>query len=391
MTKEKCCVIISGCWPSDKKGYELACRSTLDFIHNKYTKVIYIGPQDESFDDDIKDNFPNVIFDNADFNREAKPIRFLKSLFLGCPAICIRFNRAKMQIINKLKAYDLDSPDFFYEDIPAAFLMSSIKRVFPMSKQIVRSHNAVFKGFYGMRSQGGFISRFAWKIETDKIKAFEIFIAKNSTHFICISDDDEKYYRDIDIRPDSVLGIHLNESSLCFVPEVKNLIHIGTADLRKGKSLKTFIETSWPEVRAKHPSISFYIAGKGTEVFNKPEEGIFSLGFILDESEIFSKGGIFINPQEEGAGVKIKSLVALNNNCCLVTTPVGVEGINVTHEENVIISPDVVSMGPLLIKLLSDDNHISQIRSNGYKFIRENYNKQKFFKDASNVWAKIYD
>ncbi|EDM69072.1 Glycosyltransferase [Moritella sp. PE36] len=382
------CVVISGCWPGNKKGYEIACNSTLSFIVSKYKRVVYLGPEDETFDAEFRNNFLSVEFIAVDFFRSSKALRFLESLFSKYPAICMRFKRSVGDVRTILDELGVNGCDFFYEDIPAAYFLNEFKSAFNNSYHIVRSHNAVYKGFFGMKHKGNIISRLAWTFELIKIKKFEQCIAKKSDYFIAISDDDKEYYNQINVHVNSVLSVYFEpvEDTVETVNS-KNLIHIGTSDMRKGASLRKFIYTVWPKIFEEFPNSQFFIAGKGTEIFDDKKNGVIALGFIDNESQLFNKGRIFINPQEEGAGIKIKSLVALRNKSALVTTSVGVEGINVSHGKSALVSASIGGMEEHIRTLLSSEDEILKISTEGFNFFHKNYSQNSFFSQAEYIWS----
>ena len=384
------CVVISGCWPGNKKGYEIACNSTLSYISAKYQDVIYIGPEDEHFTSSFRSTFTNVKFVAVDFLRKGQARRFIESIFSRFPAICMRFKRSSKEVKNILDQENVDGCDFFYEDIPAGYFLKEFKTSYTNSRHIVRSHNTVYKGFYGMKEQGNIFSRLAWTFELMKIKRLEQFLSRSSDHFISISRDDERYYKDIDIQVGSVLGVFFSPSNNDTIScHKKNLIHIGTADMRKGASLRQFVDEVWPAVYQRFPDLKFYIAGKGTEILNDPNNGVIALGFIENEDELFSKGNIFINPQLEGAGIKIKSLVALQNKCCLISTIVGVEGIGVCHGRTALVTSGFEGMSEQICLLLSDNKKMSDLSTQGHLFFMNNFTKKSFFDEAEIIWKKV--
>lgn len=385
------CVVISGCWPGNKKGYEIACNSTLSFIASKYKRVVYLGPEDETFEAKFRNDFLSVEFIAVDFFRRRKALRFLESLFSKYPAICMRFKRGLGDVRAILAGLGVNGCDFFYEDIPAAYFINEFKSTFNNSYHIVRSHNAVYKGFLGMKNKGNIISRLAWSLELIKIRRFEQCVAKKSDCFIAISGDDKEYYNKISVNVNAVLSVYFElvddtVENTCEKVSSKNLIHIGTSDMRKGAALRKFIYTVWPKIFEEFPNSKFFIAGKGTEIFDDKENGVIALGFIDDESQLFNKGRIFINPQEEGAGIKIKSLVALKNKSALVSTSVGVEGINVSNGKSAFVSASIEGMEDHIRTLLSSESEVLKVSTEGFSFFHENYSQDSFFTQAEYIW-----
>ncbi|EPS2043250.1 TPA: glycosyltransferase [Citrobacter braakii] len=383
-------VVISGCWPGQGKGYEIACNASLKFYTKKYLNVIYFGPRDEIKNPSFINNFPNVTFIDSNFDRASMPLRFLRSLLSSYPAICCRFIKARNYILKEIERLNVSHFDVIYEDIPTTYFMEYIRDRYPKARHIVRSHNVVYKGFSGMAKQGGLIKRVAWSIELHKILKQERKCFEKSNLFITISTDDVTEYRRLGINADLVLGVFL-PYNVWQIPKNSphNFIHIGTADLRKGNALKLFLDNVWSQLHELYPDLKFYLAGTGTEKFNNPEIGILGLGRIKDEVELFTQGAIFINPQLEGSGVKIKSLVALSYNKCLVTTTIGVEGIDLVNGNEAVICGDFEKMLRELCLLLDSNGLIESIADNGNKKYKNNYTEEAFMSEAYRVWSKL--
>ncbi|EIS5336251.1 glycosyltransferase, partial [Escherichia coli] len=379
-------IVISGCWPGKGKGYEIACNATLNFYSKYYDEIIYFGPRDEFKDSEYTNSFTNVTFIDSKFDRTSIAFRFFRSLFSSYPAICVRFFKARKQLLNTISSLGVSQFDVIYEDIPTTYFMKSIKRKFPQTRHIVRSHNVVYKGFLGMKNQGNILLRYAWSFELTKILKQEKVSFECSDLFIAISKDDILEYKKIGIDVKYSLGVFIpeNENSHLRVND-NNLIHIGTADLRKASALKLFIDTSWPRIHIEHPNIKLFIAGKDTEKFHQPNIGIYGLGKIKNESDLFKKGSIFINPQLNGSGIKIKSLVALNYSKCLVSTKTGVEGIDLINQSEGIICNDCSEMTDEIISLLYNEKKIRQIAENGNKKYKSNFTFDAFMKNAEFV------
>jgi len=383
-------VVISGCWPGQGKGYEIACNASLKFYTKKYSNVIYFGPRDEVKNSSFINDFPNVTFIDSNFDRAAMALRFIRSLFTPYPAICCRFIKSRNHVLKEIELLNISNFDVIYEDIPTTYFMEYIRERYPKARHIVRSHNVVYKGFSGMVKQGGYLKKIAWSIELHKILKQERKCFKNSNLFITISKDDVTEYRRLGINADLVLGVFLPYNALPFSKNTPhNLIHIGTADLRKGNALNLFLDNVWPQLHELYPDLKFYLAGTGTEKFNNPELGILGLGRIRDEVELFTQGTIFINPQLEGSGIKIKSLVALNYNKCLVSTKIGVEGIDLDNGNEAVICSDLEEMLRELCLLLDSNGLIESIADNGNNKYNNNYTEEAFMSEANCVWSKL--
>ncbi len=377
-------IFLSGAWPGYSRGYSIANLSTLDYFSSRAGKCIYIGPDDETLDPSIRDRYNDVDFCPVNIRRKPKSIRFFKSLFSSNPAITERFWKSERQIISIIKEHCSSSEKkitFFYEDLPAAYLMSQLKKQFPSSLHIVRSHNVVYKGFEGLTRSSHWLMNQIWKIEVKKIGVFEREVCQHSDRFYAISEDDAAYYeQQMGLSPDGVIGFYIEFDKYRAEGEgEENVIYLGSADLRKGQALAGFITEAWPIVREKRPECKLILGGMGTKRFHDPVNGVIGLGFVESEAEFMNKGSIFINPQQVGAGVKIKSLIALANKKLLVSTRVGAEGTGLKKNIHCIVEDEFPRQAEWIIQYLDDKKSRNNIIEQGKSYILEHFSKEKFF------------
>lgn len=384
-------VILSGSWPDKSKGYSIANLATLDFFSRHFKKCIYIGPSDEKVDNKVRKKYKNVEFISFSFDRKPRSIRFLKSLFSKFPAITERFWRAPDKIEQEIRRHCPNSSKetlFFYEDIPSAYFMFYFKKQFPTSKHIVRSHNVVYKGFQGLKVDRNPFITFFWQIELKKIKIYEKKLYDKSDQFYAISKDDSEYYRDqMNIDPDGIIGFFLDfEPYKGLEKKESNIIYFGSADLRKGRALSNFIKSAWPVIRKECPDVNLLLGGRGTEKYHNPSNRVYGYGFVESDIEFLQMGSLFINPQMAGAGIKIKSLVALASSKLLVTTKIGAEGTGLLNGVHCIIDDDFDKQAEIIIRYMKGKDDYSQIIQSGKDFVFDRYSKHRFHQKMQKIF-----
>ena len=331
----------------------------------------------------IRKKYKNVEFISFSFDRKPRSIRFLKSLFSKFPAITERFWRAPNKIEQEIRSHLQNSSKeavFFYEDIPSAYFMFSFKDWFPNAKHIVRSHNVVYKGFQGLKVNRNPFITFFWQIELKKIKIFEKKLYEKSDQFYAISKDDAEYYRDhMHIDPDGIIDFFLDfEPYKGLETKQNNIIYFGSADLRKGRALSNFIKSAWPIIRDACPDANLLLGGRGTEKHHNPSNRVYGYGFVESDVDFLQLGSLFINPQMAGAGIKIKSLVALASSKLLVATKIGAEGTGLVNGVHCIIDDDFDKQAEVIIRYMRGEDDYREIIENGKKFVFNRYSKQRF-------------
>jgi glycosyltransferase involved in cell wall biosynthesis len=123
------------------------------------------------------------------------------------------------------------------------------------------------------------------------------------------------------------------------------------------------------------PQARLVLAGRGTERFADENSGIEALGFVPEDKMILDKGLIFVNPQQIGSGVKLKSIVAMLAGKALVSTPTGIEGVAGTDGEHFFVARDLDAMAGQVVALLNDRELALRVARNGRLLAADYYSE----------------
>ena len=279
--------------------------------------------------------------------RERHIIRFLKSCFTTTPACVMQFGHPQVVELlrNHMQDYISNLSDqnayVLLEDVTPLVVWQKLGHLFAELSLATRSHNVLSMVFETFCKQGPLFSRLAWWIERTKIYYFERKAMEVSDKFWAITDQDQAYYSKLFNLPcDGVLGVDiaLDKYEKTQQGDWNNILFLGFIDFRKGYGMQKFISESWPRVYQKLPTAQLLLAGKNTDTFSNPKQGIQGVGFIDDDVDFLSKGMIFVNPHQNETGIKLKSLVAMASGKLLISSKAGVEGIPGEHGKHYLVA-----------------------------------------------------
>lgn len=113
-------------------------------------------------------------------------------------------------------------------------------------------------------------------------------------------------------------------------------------------------------------------------------EALEFLGFVDDLDTFLGAGAVLVAPMRTGSGIKIKVLEAMSRGIPVITTALGVEGIEVEPGRDFICCTDQQDFVDTLLNILCDANASSRlagIGANGAKAIRENHSHERLFRE----------
>ncbi|MFQ6615747.1 MAG: glycosyltransferase [Fidelibacterota bacterium] len=243
-----------------------------------------------------------------------------------------------------------------FEDIPAAYHLPALKRRLPPGRFVLRSHNIGGEIFEGFDKEGGIATRLAWKTELEKLRKFEYSILSYVDAVWAISSrDSAEYRRRYGKICDGILGVRVNPDPYRNVPigDLRTVVYVGSADLRKGHGLIKFIQGVWKSIVQEDSSARLVLAGRYTDRFGSPAQNIEGRGYVENDADVLSEGAICINPQIRGSGIKLKSIIAMLAGKVLISTSKGLEGIEGVHGTHFFRVHDIGEMQPLVTYLMN--------------------------------------
>jgi len=156
------------------------------------------------------------------------------------------------------------------------------------------------------------------------------------------------------------------------------LIFVGTMNWYPNVEAVIYIaEKLWPRLKMKHPDLRFDVIGAN------PPEKIRSLadrfsdfhihGFVDDVRPFIEKAAVYVCPIRDGGGTKLKILDAMAMAKTVVAHPIACEGINVTHEKNVLLAEDDISFINHIDSILHSDERRTALGLEARKLIEQCY------------------
>lgn len=141
-------------------------------------------------------------------------------------------------------------------------------------------------------------------------------------------------------------------------------------------AVKWLGEIIMPLVWKSNPDIVLHIVGSKPpqEIQDFASDRMIIHGFVSDEDleAMYQSVRMAIVPLRYGAGIKGKIIEAMMRGIPIITTSIGVEGIE--GAENILkVSDSAEELAKYIIDLYSDDNDLKRIADEEYQYICENY------------------
>ncbi len=222
------------------------------------------------------------------------------------------------------------------------------------------------------------------KIDINKIKRWEKYYWQWCEKLIVMSEEDKKYIaQEIDDTDKIEVvenGVDMSwfEEKQTSLPPQPTVLSVGTFKWLPNVEAVTFlVDKVWPLLKKKVATAQLWIVGNAPTpevmAFQARDTSITVTGGIPDIRDAFKGAHVLVAPVFSGKGTRYKILEAMASETPIVATEIAVEGLGVTHGQEVLIGNTPEEIANLTAKLLND-RHLSQkLAAKAKKYVSQNF------------------
>ena len=264
---------------------------------------------------------------------------------------------------------------------------------------IVAAHNVESQIWKRMAGQErSWPRRLFIREQARKMRAFERRVFAEIPGAIAVSDADGAWIREAGCR--EVVVVPNGVDAEAFRPvEIESdstepsLVFTGALDWRPNQdAVRWFLETLHPLLEVEGP-YSLKIVGR-----NPPEwmrsacehvSEIELVGPVPDVRPYVAEGNVFIVPLRIGGGSRLKILEAFAMGRAVVSTSVGAEGLDVTHDRHILIEDEPAMFVAAVRGLLRDPQRRMRLGAQGRELVERHYDWPIISKAQARAWRRF--
>jgi glycosyltransferase involved in cell wall biosynthesis len=142
-------------------------------------------------------------------------------------------------------------------------------------------------------------------------------------------------------------------------PGAPTVVFTGSMDWAANvDGIQHFLRDIWPLVRARVPTARFVVVGRnppaGLVEQARTHGGVEFTGFVDDVRPYCRAAQAFVIPLRVGGGTRIKAFEAMAMGCPVVSTSIGIEGLDVQTEEHFLCRDSAAQQADAVIALLTN-------------------------------------
>lgn len=231
-----------------------------------------------------------------------------------------------------------------------------------------------------------------------KIRVWEKHYWRRATSLVAMSEEDKEIMgqavpkKSIDIVANGVdIGFFTKTKKI--KPKRPTVLFVGNFKWLPNKDAAKFLTYDiWPKIKKKIANAKLWIVGQNptAEILSlAKQKDVLVEGSIKDIRDAFGKASVLLAPIRNGRGTKYKVLEAMATKLPVVSTPLGVDGIDAQDNKEVFIAEGCQDLAEKTINVLKDEELGDNIAINAYQLIKNKYNWKLIALNLDKVYRKL--
>lgn len=282
----------------------------------------------------------------AEVDNRIKPLAAFKNLFSAQSYHIQRF--VSTDFSNELRRL-LQQQTFDVVQLETLYLAPYIPLIRQHSQAVValRSHNVEHEIWERIAANTRFLPK-KWYLQhlTEKLKRYEVAQLQNYDLLVSITERDQKIYQQLGykkathVTPVGIDHRYYLADDASFKKDI-SIGFIGSLDwMPNQEGLRWFLQNVWQRLRTQFPNLQLHIAGRNTPkwLLNNKERNVVVHGEVPSAADFINQHSLMVVPLLSGSGMRVKILEGMALGRVVLTTKIGLEGINAQHAAEVMVA-----------------------------------------------------
>jgi polysaccharide biosynthesis protein PslH len=319
-------------------------------------------------------------------------LALLKSFAAGQPFLVERDDspemRQTLRTLTKTSRFDAVHAD--------QLTMAQFALDLPVNLKVLDAHNAVWSIVQRAATREPRWRQPLAELEWRKLWAYEGRMCRAFDRMTVVSEDDRMALEDVagGKFPSIVIPIAVDTNELAFTPRgpaARHVVSVATMFYPPNvEGIQWFIGEVFPRVRAGNAAVKFFAVGSRPPAaiaqLGQSVGGVEVTGYVADLEPILARSGVLVVPLRSGSGMRVKILEAFARGIPVVSTTIGVEGIEARPGEHLLVADNPKGFAEAVLSLLRDPVLAERVARAGRRLVEERYDWRRALSGLDEVY-----
>jgi glycosyltransferase involved in cell wall biosynthesis len=279
----------------------------------------------------------------------------------------------------------------------------------PHPKRIFDAHNAVWTIVERMRQNAPWYLKPLAGIEAQRVKRYEAMLVRDFEHTLAVTSIDQNDLLTAvrETSPGSeqacaekitVIPIAVDTQRLAPIqrqPGSRNILTLGTLHYPpNADGIRWFASEVFPLISRQIPEVTLTIVGKNPPAdflqMASENPGVITVtGYVPELKPYLEQAALMVIPVRAGSGMRVRILEALAQAMPMVTTTIGLEGIDAQHGQEVLVADNADAFAAEVIRLMDDAELQARLARNGRSLAERAYDWRVVLKKLDQVFRPL--
>ena len=199
--------------------------------------------------------------------------------------------------------------------------------------------------------------------------------------------------KNIGIIPNGVDVSYFEEKKMAKKSPPRILYHGDYKWMQNVEAVNILIKDIWPKVKKELSDVKLWVSGRSVppqilELAKKDKDIVISES-LKDNRDAFKAASVLVTPIMSPGGTRLKVLEAMASDLPVVSTPIGVAGLDIKKGKHALVSSDFDELAKMTVKVLTNQELAKSLAKNGKEFVAENFDWQSIVKKLERVYSDL--
>lgn len=238
-------------------------------------------------------------------------------------------------------------------------------------------------------------------LDVAKIIFWEKYYWKKANSLFAVSQEDQEVMRrllpgkSVSIIPNGVDCSYYKEKKIKRVSPQRILYGVSNFEwLQNQEAVKILLDDIWPKLKKKYlAEAKVWIVGRKMPEWIKKrsveDKDVIVTENIADARDAYTSASVMVTPIKGGGGTRIKILEAMAAGLPVISTSIGVAGLNVTDGKNVFIADTTEDFVEKASLLLRDRKRAEDIGKSGQEHVKKYFDWKSIVKMHEPIYKSL--